>query len=633
VNAARHPVLLGACLALLLLLGTPFGAPPCRAATTRDLPSKPAAVIPDAVLPASVIDENGGDREPVLPVRLAPSAESSAETQTLYARAVRLEIEQGTDASLPLYLEVLARDPSFVSLYLKLGLGYIEEKKPAEAAALLEKGVAANPKAGELAAGLAYARYSAGDYAAASTLAQQAKALVPFSPLAHRIAFESLRDQGQTPAALDLAKAAAVIPGGEADDWAALAHLYTELIAATGELPRDQAAALILPLYDKAFASGTPSTDLLRQRGEFSLFLDHKEEAYSYLKRAADDGSTGAPIDLRLATLASALNRQAEALGYYEKAYALEPDFPQLREVLALQYIRTGQDKKAIALLEETVRRSPTRTGIYTSLGDLYAESNQLQKAEFNYRQAIALGATQQPDYLKLAMTLLRRHHFEEAAKLLHDTETRFPDSPRVAFLQGIVQRELKNPAEALNRFAQAKLLAEGHDDEFINGQYYYELSVTQEQAGQMGPSEESLKAGLALEPNNESLLNALAYSWAEQGKNLPEALKYSLQSLDNAPGRGEFIDTLGWIYYRMGRYDEASEALKRAAALTDNDPIVVGHLADAYLKLGRRADAEEAYRMAVAKDPDDVQARKKLENFLSGKIVLSTKNAVKSNP
>jgi len=628
VNAARHPVFLGACLTSLLLLGASFGTPPCRAAATRDIPSKPAAA-----LPASVIDENGGDREPVLPVRLTPSAESSAETQTLYARAVRLEIEQGTDASLPLYRKVLERDPSFVSLYLKLGLGYIEEKKPAEAEALLEKGVAANPQAGELLAGLAYARYSAGDYAEASTLAQKAKALVPFSPLAHRIAFESLREQDQTPAALDLAKAAAVLPGGEADDWTALARLYTELIAATGELPRDQAAALILPLYDKAFASGTPSPDLLRQRGEFSLFLDHKEEAYSYLKRASDDGSTGAPIDLRLATLASALNRQAEALGYYEKAYALEPDFPQLREVLALQYIRTGQDKKAIALLEETVRRSPTRTGIYTSLGDLYAESNQLQKAEFNYRQAVALGANQQADYLKLAMILLRRHHFEEAAKLLHDTETRFPDSARVAFLQGIVQRELKNPAEALNRFAQAKILAEGHDDEFINGQYYYELSVTQEQAGQMGPSEESLKAGLSLEPNNENLLNALAYSWAEQGKNLPEALKYSLQSLNNAPGRGEFIDTLGWIYFQMGRYDEATEALKRAAALTDNDPIVVGHLADAYLKLGRRADAEEAYRTAVAKDPEDAQARKKLENFLSGKIVLSTKNAVKSNP
>jgi len=629
------PAVLGLWLVLGLLRPTTARAQAPDPGSGSDTNSFAAPLLVPATPPAaqaSVIDSNSGERENLLPAQLNSGATASAATQALYAEGVRRELEEGLTAALPIYRQVLDKDPSFVDLAMRIGLTEVQNHQEEEAEALFTRAIAANPDSGPLYAGMAYAKQSESKLDEAFTLAQKAKVLAPDNVLAHRVAFESLRDQGKLPDALDLARAvvAAPSPALKADDWTALAHLYTELVCASGDLPRDQIATIILPLYDKAMSFGNPSAELLRHRGDFALFLDRKEEGYNFLKLASESGDPSAAIYLRLANLCESLNKQDEALQDYEKAYALEPDFPQLREVLALQYIRTNQEPKAIALLEETVRESPTRVGVYTSLGDLYMQSGQLEKAEFNYKQAITLGANQAADYLKLGAVYIRENQLDAAAQLLHEAEGRFPDSARVFFFEGIVQRELKKPADALNYFAQAKMLATDKSDDFPNGEYYYEVSMAQEQAGQAGPSEDSLKAGLTLEPNNENILNALAYIWADQGRNLKDALGYSLRATETAPDQGEFVDTLGWVYYRLGKYAKAAPLLERAAALTHDDPVVLGHLADTYMKMGRHADAGEALRKLVEKDPDNPDSRKKLENFLSDPAILSTKNALR---
>ena len=607
------------------------------------LASPPDGFADDAVplaAPARVssplLSEDGGDPQAVairLP-SLAPTSQAGADARTAYAIAVRTELEAGPLAALPYYREVLRKDPSFVDLYLKVSLDYVQQRQTDNAEKILRDGIAANPRAGDLYAGLAYIKQAQNKLPEAFDLAQKAKLFSPCNNLAHRIAFETLRDQGKLDAATDLARAAAKIPAARQDEWASLARLYTELICATGQLTRLQVAGIVLPLYDKAFALGSPGADLLRQRGDFSLFLEKKDEAYEFLKKAAaqSDVVPDAALDLRLANLASDLGRGGEALPYYEQAYALEPDFPQLRDVLALQYVQAGRNDDAAALLEEAVRQNPGRADAYGALADLYSRMGRLDKAEFNYRRVLATAGkqAQAADYLKLVVVLLQEKRLPETEAALREAQERFPDAPRLAFFDGIVQRELKRPQAALDRFAQARLLAKDKEDDLLDADYYYELSLAQEQAGQADACENSLKLGLSLDPHSGDILNALAYFWAEADRNLPQALKYSQQAADAAPDRGEFVDTLGWVYFRLGKYDRAAFLLQHAALLTRDDPVVLGHLADTYLKLGRKDDAGQALHRLVDKDPQNAEARKKLENFLSGQDVASTKSVTK---
>jgi tetratricopeptide (TPR) repeat protein len=98
--------------------------------------------------------------------------------------------------------------------------------------------------------------------------------------------------------------------------------------------------------------------------------------------------------------------------------------------------------------------------------------------------------------------------------------------------------------------------------------------------------------------------MNELAFFWADQGSHLPEALALSTRAAELDPGNGPIQDTEGWTYFQMGRAKDALPYLQRAAIMTNNDPVVLQHIGDAYLKLGLRREAIETWTRALKKDP-----------------------------
>jgi tetratricopeptide (TPR) repeat protein len=550
---------------------------------------------------------------------LSPSGQAKALSQALYAQAVRREMQGGFSEALPLYQSVLKADPSYLDLHLKIAFYYLQLRQPAYAQAQLLRAIEANPKAGVLHATLAYVHHLGGRFDSALSSAREAIRHTPDNPVGHRVLFEALRDQGKVEEGLAHAKTLPQIASNDPKFWIEIARVYTEVISASVRLSKDELAALILPLYDKAFTlSADPSPELLRQRGIFAQLLDRKGEALDYLKRATAVGEPNPQLNVRVAHLCTQLGRNDEAIKFFEQAHAIAPDFPLLREQLAYQYILQNQEEKAIVILEEILEKAPTRARVYSALGDLYREAKQPHKAEQNYRQALALEPSQAEDSLKLGLLLINQKRLNEAATLLAEGRQRFPQSARMALFEGIVQREQKNYSQALDLFAQAKILADDKDKEFPYSSYYYELSLTHEKAGKPQLSEATLKQGLNLEPNNENLMNALAYLWAQQAKNLPEALKLSKRSLNIAPERGEFLDTLGWIYYQLGQYEPALVALERAVQMTDSHPEVLEHLADTYAKLGRSQEAVATLQKILDQDPENRTIREKVQALMA---------------
>jgi Flp pilus assembly protein TadD len=75
-------------------------------------------------------------------------------------------------------------------------------------------------------------------------------------------------------------------------------------------------------------------------------------------------------------------------------------------------------------------------------------------------------------------------------------------------------------------------------------------------------------------------------------------------------PRDGYIIDSLGWAYYRLGRYDEAVRELERAIELRPADPVINDHLGDAYWKVGRRLEARFQWNHArdLNPEPEDLQ-------------------------
>jgi tetratricopeptide (TPR) repeat protein len=90
----------------------------------------------------------------------------------------------------------------------------------------------------------------------------------------------------------------------------------------------------------------------------------------------------------------------------------------------------------------------------------------------------------------------------------------------------------------------------------------------------------------------------------ADRGIRLDESLKYIKKAIDLEPNNGAYIDSLGWVYFKMSRYDLAEPNLEKAAHLMSSDPTVLEHLGRLYLKMGKVAQAEEAWERALKEWP-----------------------------
>ncbi len=128
--------------------------------------------------------------------------------------------------------------------------------------------------------------------------------------------------------------------------------------------------------------------------------------------------------------------------------------------------------------------------------------------------------------------------------------------------------------------------------------------------------TEELMLKIIELDPDHFDALNYLGYSWAERNKNLPEALTMIEKALKIKPDAPYIIDSLGWIYYKLERYEEALGQLKKAYESMKEDPTVLEHLGDVYLKLGDSDNARKYWNLVLKHDPGNERVIKKLKDL-----------------
>jgi tetratricopeptide (TPR) repeat protein len=124
-------------------------------------------------------------------------------------------------------------------------------------------------------------------------------------------------------------------------------------------------------------------------------------------------------------------------------------------------------------------------------------------------------------------------------------------------------------------------------------------------------PAEADFRKALELNPEQPQVLNYLGYSLVEQRRNLDEALDMIERAAAARPDSGYIVDSLAWVYYRLGRFDEAVEPMERAAALLPTDPIINDHLGDVYWMVGRQREARFQWERALSLDPADEDAER----------------------
>jgi tetratricopeptide (TPR) repeat protein len=149
----------------------------------------------------------------------------------------------------------------------------------------------------------------------------------------------------------------------------------------------------------------------------------------------------------------------------------------------------------------------------------------------------------------------------------------------------------------------------------------FYARAMAKERLHRLDDSEADIQTALKLSPEQPELLNYLGYSWVDRGRKIPEALAMLEKARSLRPYDGYIVDSVGWAYYQLGRYEDAAKTLNAAVLLVPGDPTINDHLGDALWKAGRKIEARFQWNHALTfseKDDDKTAITAKLKNGLS---------------
>lgn len=223
---------------------------------------------------------------------------------------------------------------------------------------------------------------------------------------------------------------------------------------------------------------------------------------------------------------------------------------------------------------------------------------------------------------------VLRQAGKDEAAIEVAQQLTRsHGDQPNVHAKLGDMLRYVERDEEAITAYSQAlEIFGEAEQDRWF---VYYTRAITYHRLDQWTPAEADFRAALALNPDQPQVLNYLGYSLVERNEKLDEALQMIETAVAARPENGAIVDSLGWVYFQLGRYQDAVAPLEKAAALEATDPIINDHLGDAYWAVGRKIEATFQWNRALSFDPDaDLADRIRLKLDIGLDAVLEQEGA-----
>ncbi|HKZ22715.1 MAG TPA: tetratricopeptide repeat protein [candidate division Zixibacteria bacterium] len=327
--------------------------------------------------------------------------------------------------------------------------------------------------------------------------------------------------------------------------------------------------------------------------GESFLQMENYQEALSFFKKAVELDSSNFQAQVGLATVYEILKEPERALEIYRKLIPLDAENLRLREkIISLNYMMSRYPQ-AIHAAEEAVQMFPKEINLKKSLGTLYylqkesakAESTftelqklapedpmiplflgkialqnkKYQKAKAHFIQTITYSDTLLDAWVSLARCYAEQDSLFKATETYQKALEKVYDTTEVYFFMGITYsraNQIDKAVEILNRALQHK----PQDTRILMA-----LSSTYDRAGNFQQAVTTLEEVLKLDSSNVEALNNLGYILADNNHRLDEAYRLIKKAVEKDPDNGAYLDSYGWVLFKMGKVKEAEEKIKKA--------------------------------------------------------------------
>jgi tetratricopeptide (TPR) repeat protein len=434
--------------------------------------------------------------------------------------------------------------------------------------------------------------------------------------------------------------------------------------------------------YRHAIELDRDNLDAIRGLAQNLLNDGQADAALEQYKVIADANPEDAQTYIRIAEIYRKQGKFDLALENLKKAESMVQDSVEVPYNIAAIYQSQGRYDEAIPIMRDLLKKSEKADGKYSNgeksnravflerLGTIYRDQGSYQSAIEPFREIVALGGDDNVErgYQQIIDTWREAKEWQKATDASKEAVQKLPSSRDLKMVLASQQADMGDADKALKdvhamlkgdaddrqvyialaqmntrlrRFPDAEQAldkAEQLSTKIEDKEYVWFLrGSTFERDKRYPEAEEQFKKVLASDPEHASTLNYLGYMLADQNMKLEEALGYIKRAVDLDPANGAYLDSLGWAYFRLGKYEQAEDNLLKASQKINTDPTVHDHLGDLYQKTGRlklaatnweRALTEWNRTIAAEVDPADLaRVQKKLD---SAKMKLAREEGAK---
>jgi tetratricopeptide (TPR) repeat protein len=396
--------------------------------------------------------------------------------------------------------------------------------------------------------------------------------------------------------------------------------------------------------YRHAIELDRDNLDAIRGLAQNLLNDGQSDAALEQYKIIADANPEDAQTYLKMAEIYRRDGKFDQALDSLKKAESMVQDSIEVPYNIAAVYQAQGRYDDAAKILVDLLDKTEKKDNNYTQgeknnravflerLGSVYRDQQNYSQAADTFRKMLALGDENAVrGYQEMIDTYREAKQWQQATavakeaheKLPNDRGLRMvyasqladsgqtdkaiadvrsllkgtPEDRDVYITLGQMYTRLKRFDDAQAAFQKALELSTKPEDkqyvQFLQGSSY-------EREKKYDLAEQTFRKVLAQDPQNAMTLNYLGYMLADNNTKLDEALTLVKKAVELDPANGAYLDSLGWVYFKLGKYEQAEDLLVKASQRMANDPTVQDHLGDLYQKTGRLKLAATHWERAV---------------------------------
>ncbi len=261
----------------------------------------------------------------------------------------------------------------------------------------------------------------------------------------------------------------------------------------------------------------------------------------------------------------------------------------------------------ARSIFERIAAKHPADWRAYWFLGAVGTLMRDDSLAVRNFKKVTELASWNADAWVYLSSVFLGKNNFAEVARVLETALKVLPDDFRVNFFLGVSYSRLGRNSDAVRVLEKARQLNPRDVDAIA------QLALVYDGMKKFEESDALYEEAIRIDASNHLVLNNYAYSLAERGTQLERALNFARKAVETQPDNPSYLDTIGWIYYRLGQFAEAERYVKEAISKGEVSAVVYEHLGDIYFRMNQKDLAMEHWQMALKLDEANAVLRDKI--------------------